>query len=464
MKRIAVRWPLMGGFLLAACSGSSVSGFGDTGLVSIDGGPTTVPTHPDATIVLGADGSIGKVGGNSDTGSPTQVTPDGGPCPYTPTDTTDHDGDGWSPADGDCNDCNKFINPGAYDIAGNGVDEDCDGKADDEPTGCDAQLTGPATTTGMDGAKAMDLCRTTMDGLPLNKKTWGVVSADYVTPDGSPTPHADTADACSFSASNFALGFGVLGPKFGTSNVTQKGTHMLGLSSGTARQPTDPGYQDVSGFDKCMVSGAPAGFPGTTPACPGVTFGQAHDGAALRVVVRIPTNALTMAFDSNFFSYEFPDFVCSAYNDTYVVIMTPSPSGEPASANHNIAFDSKGNIISVNAGFLTVCDPGTQAGTTTYPCPEGPSKLHGTGFGIDTTSTSPSGDMQDHASTDWLTTTVSVAGLGGKDVTLLFAVWDSSDGILDTTVLIDNVHWTFATSPNTPVPVDASVPPVTLPK
>ena len=58
------------------------------------------------------------------------------------------------------------------------------------------------------------------------------------------------------------------------------------------------------------------------------------------------------------------------------------------------------------------------------------------------------GDDKNQGSTDWLTTTVSVAALAGQEVTLLFAVWDSSDGVLDTTVLVDNVHWTFASAPD----------------
>ena len=446
MKRHVLVLSLVGGSLLTACgSAQSTTGFtqegpsdNDAGTTSTNadaGGPTTMPTSPPPPL-LGGDG-----------GSTTPSADAGGVCPTTGT--VDNDGDGWSPADGDCNDCNKFINPGAYDIAGDGVDEDCDGKVDDEPTGCDSTLTGVATTAGEDGAKAIDLCRTTTESPPLAQKTWGVVSASYVLPDGTMSTNK-----------NFSLGFGILGPSFGTSNPTQQGAHMLGLSSGTARQPTDTGYQDVSGFDKNYTSGAPPGFPGQTPACGNVTFGQPHDGAALSVVVRVPTNALTMSFDSNFFSYEFPDFVCSTYNDTYVVIMTPSPQGEPATANNNIAFDSKGNIISVNAGLLQVCD--STVAPTGYTCPEGASKLAGTGFGIDTTSTSPSGDDQNHASTDWLTTTVSVANLAGQDITLLFAVWDSSDGVLDTTVLVDNVNWTFATLPSTPPP--PPTPPVTQPK
>jgi hypothetical protein len=455
MKRSALVLQLVGGVaFLGACSGSSNSGFGVT-VYGADSG--TVVKNPDGSTMIippggGQDSSTMMLGGGDSgiTPPPGGDATTSGACTYLATDTVDHDGDGWSGADGDCNDCNKYINPGAYDIAGNMIDEDCSGTADDEVTNCDSTLSGVATSAGSDGAKAMDLCRTTTDAAPKPMKTWGVISADYVLPSGE-----------SASGSAFGLGFGILGPTFGTgsgsnANKAQQGSHFLGLSSGSARQPTDQGYQDVSGFDKGYTSGAPTGFPGTTAACPGVQFGPAHDGAALRVVVRVPTNALTMSFDSNFFSFEFPDYVCSEYNDTYVVIMTPAPAGEPSSANNNIAFDSTGNIISVNAGFLQVCDA-QNAGGKNFTCSEGSGKLQGTGFGVDTAL-----DGQNHASSDWLTTTVSVAAQAGTDITLLFAIWDSSDGVLDSSVLIDNVQWTFATAPNQVPPV--ATPPSTQPK
>jgi hypothetical protein len=41
--------------------------------------------------------------------------------------TPDADRDGWTVCDGDCDDENRNVYPGAAEACGNGVDEDCDG-------------------------------------------------------------------------------------------------------------------------------------------------------------------------------------------------------------------------------------------------------------------------------------------------------------------------------------------------
>src|SRR5437667_226213 len=60
----------------------------------------------------------------------------------------DMDKDGWTPAQGDCNDCDPNVNPGAIDVGampdGDGgmtmpTDNDCDGKID-PPQPCDDAL------------------------------------------------------------------------------------------------------------------------------------------------------------------------------------------------------------------------------------------------------------------------------------------------------------------------------------
>ena len=42
----------------------------------------------------------------------------------------DHDGDGFSVAQGDCDDTNAAVHPGAVEVCGDGLDNDCDGVAD----------------------------------------------------------------------------------------------------------------------------------------------------------------------------------------------------------------------------------------------------------------------------------------------------------------------------------------------
>jgi hypothetical protein len=66
-----------------------------------------------------------------------------------PTDDTgstipmDVDADGWTAKDGDCDDANPAVHPGAYDRPGDGIDEDC---ADGDRT-CDCVVLDVGTTT-----------------------------------------------------------------------------------------------------------------------------------------------------------------------------------------------------------------------------------------------------------------------------------------------------------------------------
>src|SRR5262249_46641394 len=211
------------------------------------------------------------------------------------------------PAQGDCNDCDPNINPNAFDFppppGGTPVDYDCDGMVADEAAICDMGLD-VASMDPLAAARAVELCRMS-NGQPND---WGVVSAKWVMADGSPPPAGPP------QVDNFHLGHGLLSA-FGSNVKVRKGTRMLALSSGTARQPSDPGYQNVQGFDKQYIGNSPMGFPKESPACPTTITGQPHDPTGVEITINTPSNVQGFSFDFDFFTFEWPGFICSIYND-----------------------------------------------------------------------------------------------------------------------------------------------------
>ena len=60
----------------------------------------------------------------------------------------DNDGDGYSVAQGDCNDNNKAVHPGATEVCGNSIDDDCDGQTDEACGSPDNDSDGYTITQG----------------------------------------------------------------------------------------------------------------------------------------------------------------------------------------------------------------------------------------------------------------------------------------------------------------------------
>jgi hypothetical protein len=341
-----------------------------------------------------------------------------GTCEDCYHDSFDHDGDGYASTQGDCADCDPAINPGAYDFPNNGLDEDCSGKADDEVVTCDSSLAMASNVAG-DYAKAIGLCRTTTAGATGSAKTWGVISSALVQANGT-------------GAAN-ALSYGILS-QFGTNNLPQEGAKLAAFSSGTARAPGDPSYVNPNGqLGSCYNQGTsstyPTGFKQGTVGCPGPVSGTIYDSSGLLMTIRVPTNAKSFLYEFNFMSAEYPEYVCTSFNDSFVAML------KSAQTTGNISFDAKGNPVTINNGFFTV---------------NGGSKLLNTGF-----DSICSGQICG-GGTDWLASTAPVTP--GETITLQFSVWDEGDHVWDSIVLVDGFQWsavptkvsTFKPSPPPP--------------
>jgi hypothetical protein len=356
-------------------------------------------------VVLAGAGMEACVGDDA-SGVPLAAVADAAPEGSTsvPDGASPLDGAGLPPVGMGCT-----ADPSRIDIPGNSVDEDCSGKADDEDVLCDGSLA-ESSSDAFDAARAMGICKKTTAGAAA----WGIIDAHYVLPDGSAAPAASSPS------------WGIL-PSFG-SNAPRAGQRLLALSSGAARAPDQPGYQaPVAGDNKGYAHGPPAGFP-SIAACGGLPLAASRDGIALEVRLKVPSNATSFSFAHQFFTADYPDSVCSTFEDVYGVFLSPKPAGSP---DGNVALDVNGSAITVgSAALMRSCASGVH-NTMNFACSLGTAALTATGF-------------ETHAATGWLKTTVPVKG--GDEITLRFAIWDSGDGSNDSTALFDDFAFSTASS------------------
>ena len=150
------------------------------------------------------------------------------------------------------------------------------------------------------------------------------------------------------------------------------------------------------------------------PNCPGGT--DINDDIGLELKLRAPTNATGYGFDFFFYSFEYPEWVCTTFNDQFIALVNPPPMG---SINGNISFDNNKNPVSVNIALFEVC-----AG-----CGLGTKDLAGTGFDV----------WDDAGGTGWLKSQAPIKG--GEEFSIRFTIWDTGDAAWDSTTLIDDFHW-----------------------
>jgi hypothetical protein len=232
----------------------------------------------------------------------------------------------------------------------------------------------------------------------------------------------------------------------------REGDAFLILSSGIANELTMPGFfaaADVAGF---LDNGADLPPPLTTMGvsttedcnedpglvgtgdCSNTIEGQwaqgsgAFDYNELRFTTHVPVETFGFSYDFAMFSTEYPDFYHTVFNDMYVAWL------ESENWTGNISFDEMGNPISLNAGFLDYKDA---PNPIDCPAPCAAPELAGTA-------------MMGHAGTKWLTTSAGV--VPGEEIEVVFAIFDLSDPVLDTVVLLDNFQWACEGGPPTTIP------------
>ncbi|HYC53386.1 MAG TPA: choice-of-anchor L domain-containing protein [Candidatus Binatia bacterium] len=410
--------------------------------------PTTTLAQPTTTAGL-----------TTTTAAPTTTT--AAPTTTTTLSAQDLDNDGWASTDGDCcelvtDGCSEpdQVNPGAFDFGGDGVDDDCNGTADDGAAVCDVALASNSSNP-IDYAKALGLCTLTTQDVPLPERRAGLISAGFSLTDGTGTPAAASRS---------------IRPMFG-GVLPQQGVAAVVLSTGNAAAPgqTNPNFIAFEeGADKDTMSPFPADWleanggevPSTTN-CPSSVGDQALDPVMLELLVRVPTNARSLSLNLNFLTAEFPEWICTQYHDLFVVLLDSTAAGNPADENLAVYHSPEGDPYLVGAGLaqnatglfrqcrngVTGCER-LQSTSSISTC-IGQNELTQSGFDQDSDNGCQPGDKVG-GGTGWLTAAGNVTP--GEIARLRIAIWDTSDPYFDSVAVIDNLRWSRAATEAGTVP------------
>ncbi len=368
----------------------------------------------------------------------------------------DIDGDGWTVCGGDCCDdvgvgCLSplLVNPGAFEFGGNVVDDDCDGNIDNVLPDCDAGLASNSAVANQ-YAQAIDLCQfTTLNPANPEDRIWGVINSSLTLANGAGAPAANSRSIRS--------GFGnVIVPEFGD--------RLAVFSSGRAADsndanPAPAAYQDGQAMG--TSSAVPADWYAANgnslpnaPGCPAAVGNTAFNPVMLTVDVRVPTNALSFSVMMYFFSSEYPEYVCTQFNDFFVTLVDSTNNTNPADGNIAIYDDGATqwplgvNILAASDGLFTQCSNGaiSQCGAAdNYNGCAGTNELAGTGMDTQGATLFSCGYAGRYGGgTGWLNMTGNVTP--GEVMTLRFAVWDTGDELFDSVVLLDDFQWSVEAS------------------
>ena len=128
------------------------------------------------------------------------------------------------------------------------------------------------------------------------------------------------------------------------------------------------------------------------PGCPDHSNATAFNPVNLHLRVRAPTNANSFSVQMFFYSAEYPEYVCTAFNDFFVTLVDSNDPENPADQNIAIYDDGMGstwpvgiNLVSAANGLFTACENGgiAQCGSGgNYNGCASTTELDGTGYGL----------------------------------------------------------------------------------
>lgn len=174
--------------------------------------------------------------------------------------------------------------------------------------------------------------------------------------------------------------------------------------------PTPLVAEDVAG--DCVEDSSLVGSGDCSSTIAG-QFSQAAMGAFDYAEIRVGADIegqTSLGFDFAFFSTEYPFYYGQAFNDMFVAWL------ESERWTGNVSFDGQGNPVSLNAAFLDYRDDnGTLVPEFAGTC------------------------MRRHAGTSWVSTVAPVSP--GESATLVLAIFDLQDSILDSYVFVDGLSF-----------------------
>lgn len=421
----------------------------------------------------------------------------------TPENAIDYDGDGYNYCTGDCcetawepgcsgTDSPERINPGAYEMSDDGLDNNCNGQIDEPEEQCDAAIA-PLAVGDYDGnavklAQAMGIC-TGLISAKLSLAGDPVTEEIDARPDRCDQPNGQGGTTCTTEKSprpsrempyyesdyqTFATTdhFGGIVPVDGSSKIAVLSTgqwdsptmnpQIATLGAGDMQTASKIPEDWINMMANCEIPKAPScgGQPlqdGLTNQCAGKEIPVGQDPIMLTLKIKAPINAEAFEFNLFFMSIEYPGTVCNEYNynDFFIALLDSTYNEKNPGAEYmnpydkNLAKDEFGNPVGVDlapAGLFKACKADCTNGVNKYKSCTGEEMLIGTGFEAgDTSWMNPTPCMSGHGGTGWL----RVAGniVPNEEFTIRLALWEQGevnygpDHSYDSTVVLDGFKW-----------------------